>query len=317
MRVRFGYVAMALGIPEGSPNKTTTVANLMKIPDPADRISRLRRLTRENLDIQLRVLRYNAAHDIRVFRFTSRLVPLATHPVAAAWDWPGEFAAELAAIGDYAKIHAMRVSAHPDHFTLLNSPSAEVLAASRADLAYHAALFGAMGLGADARLVVHIGGLYKAKAQALDRFAANYRELSPDIAARLVVENDDRTYTAADVLGLCRRLGLPMVLDIHHHAVNSGGDSLGDLLPAIFATWGDALPKIHLSSPKSPANPRAHADHIDPGDFLPFLDLARELGHDFDVMIEAKEKDRSLFRLMEQAAGWPGVRTAGHAAIEC
>ncbi len=122
MRIRFGYVAMALNIIEGSPNKTVTVTNLLKIAEPADRVNRLRRLARENLANQLRVLKYNAAHDIRVFRFTSKLIPLATHPEAAGWDYSGEFACELKEIGDYVRQHAMTVSAHPDHFTLLNSP---------------------------------------------------------------------------------------------------------------------------------------------------------------------------------------------------
>jgi UV DNA damage endonuclease len=200
---------MALDIPEGSPNKTTTVASLMKIAAPADRVNRLRRLTRENLAIQLRVLRYNAAHHIHVFRFTSRLVPLATHPVAADWRYLEEFSLELAEIGAYVQERDMRVSAHPDHFTLLNSPSAEVLAASLADLEYHAGLFAAMGLGSQAKLVVHVGGLYKEKQKAISRFKTNYLALNPAIRQRLVGENDDKTYTAGDVLELCRTWPFP------------------------------------------------------------------------------------------------------------
>lgn len=101
MKIRFGYVAMALNIPEDSPNKTVAVTSLMKISDQADRISRLRRLTRQILETQLRVLKYNEAHSIHVFRFTSRLVPLATHQEAAGgtiWMVFGKSSERLATI---------------------------------------------------------------------------------------------------------------------------------------------------------------------------------------------------------------------------
>lgn len=316
LRVRFGYVAMALGIKEGSPNKTVTVSNLMKIDRPEDRLNRLRRLLAANLEIQLRVLRYNSAHAVHVFRFTSRLVPLATHPAAASWNYLTEFQAEWKELGEYVRRHNMRVSAHPDHFTLLNSPDPTVLAASLADLGYHAGLFDAMGLGPEAKLVLHVGGKYNDKAQALDRFAANYRQLPLPIRERIVIENDDRTFTVQDVLALCQRVGAPMVLDIHHHRCCNQKEDLTRLLPGIFATWGGLTPKIHVSSPKDEKNARAHADYIELDDFHRFLDIAATLDRDFDVMVEAKQKDAALFRLVDELEGVPGVRRVEHSTIE-
>ena len=317
MRIRFGYVAMALNIMEGSPNKTVTVTNLQKIANPEDRIHRLRRLTRENLDNQLRVFKYNSAYDIHVFRFTSKLIPLATHSEAAGWDFIGEFEAELAGIGDYVRTREMRVSAHPDHFTLLNSPDEKVVAASIANLTYNARLFDAMGFGAEAKLVIHIGGAYKAKEQAVDRFRENYSRLPDNIRSRIAIENDDKTYTAADVLALCQQLGTPMVLDVHHHnCCHEEHQDLAGLWPAIAATWKDSIPKIHMSSPKEGKNARAHADYIAVSEFKAFLDQAKGLDRDFDVMLEAKQKDMALHKLMTELEDIAGVIRIDQATIE-
>ncbi|MDT8902422.1 UV DNA damage repair endonuclease UvsE [Anaeroselena agilis] len=315
MRVRFGYVAIALGVPEGSPNKTASVKTIEKIADPLGRIGRLRRLMTANLETTLRILRYNAAHGIHVYRFTSKTVPLATHPLAADWDYIADGGPLWREIGDYARLHGMRVSAHPDHYTLLNSPKPEVLAASLADLDYHARMFEAMGLPPSPSLVLHVGGQYREKNAALRRFAGNFARLPDRLAARLMLENDDKIFTAAEVLGLCEELGRPMVLDIHHHRVNGGGD-LEELWPRIAATWGEATPKIHVSSPKDDKDMRAHADYVDPADVLPFLRLARETGRDLDVMVEAKRKDEAMFRLVEGLAAAPEVRRAGQATVE-
>jgi UV DNA damage endonuclease len=316
MRVRFGYVAIALNIAEGSPNKTVTIKTLEKITDPEGRIHRLRRLTRENLTNTLRILRYNSGHDVYVYRLTSKTVPLATHPVTADWNYIEEFSDEWREIGDYIKSRNMRISAHPDHYTLLNSPKEEVLAASLNDLDYHVKMLEAMGLPPAPQLVIHIGGLYKAKEASLDRFIAQFNQLPDRIRLRLMLENDDKVYTAADVLGLCQRIGAPMVLDIHHHACLNNGESLLNLWPDIIKTWAGATPKIHVSSPKNDKDIRSHADNINLEDFLPFLTMAKEIGQDFDVMIEAKNKDQALFKLMDELEQTPGIERVEQAVIE-
>lgn len=317
MLIRFGYVAMALEIIEGSPNKTVTATNLLKLPQEADRLNRLRRLAKANLESQLRVFKYNKAHKIHVFRLTSKLIPLATHPATTGWDYLSEFSDELEEIGRYAKDNKMRLSAHPDHFVLLNSPKAEVISASLKDLQYHSDLFDAMGLNNDAKLVLHVGGLYNDKEAAVGRFKENFALLPFSLRNRIIIENDDRSYSAADVLALCQELNAPMVLDVHHHECFNNGEALTDLLPAIFTTWKGSLPKLHFSSPKDAKNIRAHADYINADDFLNFLRIAKDcVNSDFDIMIEAKQKDRAVHALMKDLNGVPNVRILGQAAIE-
>ncbi|MEN6566991.1 MAG: UV DNA damage repair endonuclease UvsE [Veillonellales bacterium] len=316
MMIRFGYVAMALNILQGSPNKTMTVAGLSKISEQQDRLTRLRRIVRENLTTQMRVLRYNAAHDIHVFRFTSKLIPLATHPSVSGWNYREEFQTELAEIGEFVREHGMRVSSHPDHFTVLNSPEPKVVEAAKGDLAYHAGIFDAMGLGAEAKLVIHVGGVYQNKELALERFKESFSGLSPEMQNRLMLENDDKSYSAADVLGLCRQLGRPMVLDVHHHSCYNTGETLEEMLPEIFATWRDMMPKIHVSSSKSAGSFRSHADYIHAEEFVAFLHKAKPFGADFDVMIEAKQKDKAMFQLLADLRQVPGVNFIDQATIE-
>lgn len=121
MDIRLGYVAMTLNLTECSPSQTVTVTAFSRISNEEGRRYRLHKITGENLKNTLRILRYNLAYNIRVYRFTSKLIPLATHPIIADWDYTGEFAQELREIGDFVKQNDLRVSAHPDHYTRHNT----------------------------------------------------------------------------------------------------------------------------------------------------------------------------------------------------
>lgn len=316
MKVRFGYVAIALSVPQGSPNKTITAKNLEKIASPADRRYRLQVLLKENLDTTKRILRYNAAHQVHVYRFTSKTVPLATHPHAVGWDYINDFKEEWSEIGEIIKQHTMRVSAHPDHYTLLNSPQPDVLAASIKDLEYHVNMLEAMNLEVKPQLVMHIGGFYKNKKSSIARFITEFNKLPDRMRLRLMLENDDKVYSAADVLSICQQIGSPMVLDIHHHACVNGGEDLRELWPAIVKTWNGATPKIHVSSPKNEKDYRSHSDYVNSEDLISFLAITKEAGADFDVMVEAKQKDLAMFKLLDDLEKLTNVRRIEQSSLE-
>ena len=310
MIFRLGYVAMTLNLVDCSPSGTITISNYNKLPDDDSRLYMLRKITKKNLSNTLRILRYNKASNIKVYRFTSKLVPLATHPLTELWDYVADFGKEFLEIGEFVKKNDIRVSAHPDHYTLLNSKSQDVIMSSIKDLDYHVKLFEAMGLN-DYRykLVLHIGGLYKNKKESIDRFKENFVKLPDRIGKRLMLENDDKSYSASDVLDICKDLKIPMVVDVHHHNCLNNGEKLSELLSQIFDTWeGEAHnPKIHFSSPKSESSYRSHADNINPEEFAAFLDIARATGRDFDVMLEAKNKDTALFKLSKELEKREGI----------
>lgn len=320
MKVRFGYVAMSVVLENASPSRTVTVKtyNRLAEKDPAAALSKVRRAASENLGNSLRILKYNRAYGVQIYRFSSKIIPLATHPLLSGWNYAGDLINQMQAIGDFVKENEIRVTFHPDHYTLINSPRKEVFISSLADLGHHCKVFEAMGLDEGAKLIIHAGGGYKDKSRSLEKFRENWGNLPVHIARRITLENDDRTFSAGEVLCLCHELSLPMVFDIHHHKCNNEGEDLKEILPSIFSTWSGAglPPKVHISSPKSPADLRSHHDFINPGDLYPFLLLARELSGAIDVMVEAKQKDRAMFLLVKELAGYPGVNQTGDASLE-
>jgi UV DNA damage endonuclease len=318
MHVRFGYVAMSVIVKNASPSKTMTATRFAELSDREAGVRKLERLGAENLHNTLRLLRHNRAHDIQVFRFSSRLIPLVGHTMLGDWDPITKLAGAFAEVGNYVREHGMRTSFHPDHFTVLTTPREEVLRASVGDLQRHVRMFEAMGLDERAKCNIHIGGTYNDKASAMMRFRMHFSMLDKGIRNRLTLENDDKTYTAAETLGLCEELGVPMVLDVHHDQVNPSEESAVQLWPRIVKTWeGTQLPpKIHMSSPKDGKDPRAHADFINAPALLRFLHSVAEHTPNLDVMIEAKQKDGALFRLMRELDGEIGVRLVDQAAVE-
>lgn len=102
------------------------------------------------------------------------------------------------------------------------------------------------------------------------------------------------------MLKICDEVEIPMVLDLHHQCTKNDEDIFPYLSP-IFSTWNKEKtpPKIHLPSPKDEKNFRSHADLVEIESFLSFLENAKGLNRNFDVMIEAKKKDAALFQLMD------------------
>ncbi|MFD1776376.1 UV DNA damage repair endonuclease UvsE [Paenibacillus rhizophilus] len=319
MIVRFGYVAMSTVIKNCSPSKTMTMASFSKLEDREAAVRRLESIARGNLHNTLRLLRHNRASDIRVYRLTSKLVPLATHPELRDWNPFAALADDFAEVGRYIKENGMRTSFHPDHFTVLSTPRPEVLASSVRDLRHHTDMLCAMDLPATAKNNIHIGGAYGDKPSAAARFVEHFRELAPELQERITLENDDKTFNAVETLEVCKTLGLPMVLDIHHQWVNNEGELPWELWPEISRTWQTPLalkdvpkdqllpPKIHVSSPRSPSDPRSHADGVEPAPLLAFLKRIAADTAAVDVMIEAKAKDGALFELMETLKGMEGA----------
>ncbi|MFM9281504.1 UV DNA damage repair endonuclease UvsE [Paenibacillus jiagnxiensis] len=330
MRVRFGYVAMSMVIENASPSKTMTLTSFNKLADREAAIRKLERIAEENLHNTLRLLRHNRANGIEVYRFSSKLIPLATHADLQDWDPFTALRAAFAEVGDYVKAHHMRVSFHPDHFTVLSTPRPEVLASSVRDLQHHGRMLNAMGLGFAAKNNIHIGGAYGDKRASAERFEEHFAGLERALQERLTLENDDKTFNAVETLEVCRHTGLPMVLDLHHQWVNNDGERPWELWPAIQETWKSPLaqagssadqplpPKIHISSPKSERDPRGHADDVEPGPVLEFLRAVAGSTPCLDVMIEAKRKDEALFNLMRKLSRYEGdgVTMAGGAAVD-
>lgn len=298
--IRLGYACIRLDSPN-NPNKKTTVAQVQKL-SPDARLKKLRQVLQTNFFNLMDLLAYNVENRIFLYRLPSEFVPLATHKVTEDWDWAKEFSWDFDKAGAYIKKHGIRMTSHPGHYSILNSDNPKVLKATIADFSYHARVFDLMGLDDNSVLVTHVGGVYNDKEASLRRFADQFELLPENVKRRLVVENDDTSFSMIDVLTLCERIGIPMVLDVHHHDCLNNGEDLFEYIPRILKTWGTRTPKMHFSSPKSESDFRSHADKIDPVKFIEWV--TRLSDYDIDVMLECKNKDdalRTLRRDMQKA----------------
>ena len=225
-----------------------------------------------NLECLMDMLRFNAAQGLLFFRISSDLVPFASHPICG-FDWQGYFKKKFYEIGCFIKQWGMRISMHPDQFTLLNSTDNGIFERSSRELAYHADVLDLMELDETAKIQIHIGGVYGNRQEAVRRFATRYTVLESRIKRRLVIENDDRSYTLRDCLEAGSRTGIPVLLDSFHHDVNSSGESLQEALQGASATWKakDGLPMVDYSSQFKNRRQGVHSMSLDPCNFRDFL----------------------------------------------
>jgi UV DNA damage endonuclease len=293
--IRWGLCCLVVDAPIAF--RSATHAYVWRQP-ASERAAYLNDIALWNADALREVLEYCRTLDIRAFRITSQLFPLATHPLSgygldALPDAP-EIRRRLAAARRVADEGGIRLSFHPDQFVVLNSARSEVVTSAIGELEWQAEI--AELLGADV-ICLHGGSTAGGMDDAVGRLVEGIERLSPRARSRLALENDDRCFTTVDVLAACLATGVPLVLDAHHHRVLPGGLSLEEATDWALATWGDREPYFHLSSPRAGwggGDPRPHADLIDPDDVPAYW---MELGIPLTVDIEAKAKERAVVAL--------------------
>lgn len=316
MKIRFGYVANALGLWDASPSKTLTFTRYAALPKN-ERMEKLKSVTAQNLHHTKRILYYNIAHEIQLYRLSSSLVPLATHP-EVMWDFITPFKDDWEEIGGLFQKFKLRVSFHPNQFTLFTSPREKVTRNAVIDMEYHYRMLEALNALENGIINIHIGGAYGNKDESLTRFHENLKTLPAEIKRKMTLENDDKTYNVEETLITCEKENIPMILDYHHHMANSGEADLSLYLERIFETWKNhnCVPKVHLSSPKSEQAYRSHADFVSTDFVLPFLKMAKDISQDFDIMIEAKKKNLAMHKLIEELASIRGVKRISSSSLE-
>lgn len=269
------------------------------------------------------IFAYLRRHDIHMYRMSSDLAPYHTHP-----DMPQfhgmlqESRSELAWIGRIARAQDLRLSFHPSQYIVLNSENEQLTQKSIADLESQAEILDLMECGPEAVLVVHVGGAYGDRASGCDRWCQTWKHLSERVRRRLVLENDDTRFSAADVLSIHERTGVRCVFDYQHHwCFNPERLPLVATLERFLRTWPAGVrPKIHFSCARTemreirrksratglletvlqPPIWTGHADYNNPFETITFL---RSIAHlETDIMLESKAKDLSLLRLRADIA---------------
>ena len=115
--------------------------------------------TASNIECLRSVLRFNAERSILFFRISSDIIPFASHPVCTV-PWQERFRENFRQLGSFIKDAGIRISMHPDQFTVLNSPDPAIVERSIRELRYHAEVLDLLGLDTTAKIQIHAGGVY-------------------------------------------------------------------------------------------------------------------------------------------------------------
>jgi UV DNA damage endonuclease len=234
MESRLGLVCITRG--KEIRYRTITRTRFRALP-PGPREQWMRQLYNDNLDTLFRALEFCKERQIRLYRITSDLFPM--NDYALGKKLLAELAPRMQDFAARALRTGIRALAHPDQFVVINSESEKVVANSIGILEHHAHVFDLLGLPRSpwAPLILHGGKRNRHEA---------LREIIPKlpekIRNRLVLENDERTYSAEEILEICRSTGVPMVFDLHHHVVKEKlpsyeHPSIAKIQRAARATW--------------------------------------------------------------------------------
>ena len=276
MKVRLGYVSICTTIQHEKSFKTINYTNYNKTNDN----NILKNIIDHNLDTLLEILKFNVNYnyiDNHIDKFIN--------------------------IRNYIKKNKLRCDVHPSEYTVLNSIKDSVIHSTNSILNYHKNILNILDINYPS-IVLHVGSSVFGKDNSISRFVNSFNKLDKDIKKRIIVENDDKVFNICDVLKICEKLNIPMVLDYHHYMCNNNGKDLNDYIRDIFNTWNNSgtNPKIHYSSPKNNTKKdyRSHHDYVNADEFINFIESIKFVNRDIDIMIEAKKKDEALFKLVRE-----------------
>ena len=230
--------------------KCTTVAWLdRQSHDVAEQ--RLYDIMTHNIQSAANLVRYvgELKPGLRMVRLGSNQLPMYTQPTwRYFWQQPDiklELERGYAKVGEIARELDVRLSFHPGQCTVLASETDDIVERSIEEFEYHVDMARWMGFGKkfqDFKCNVHISGR-KGPAGIKDVLS----RLSPEARNIITIENDENKWGIEASLELEKHVAL--VLDIHHHWVNSGEyiQPNDDRCKRIKASWRGVRPALHYS----------------------------------------------------------------------
>lgn len=253
-----------------------------------------------NMQGMLEILKWNLKHDIFVYRLSSRLFPWMTEyslPELPQWS---DIRPLMEECGKVINENGMRVSFHPGPFNNFTSENPRVIKATIKELEAHSEVLDWLDQpqSRQAKINIHMGGIYGDKDSAMKRFSINFPKLSAEATSRFTLENDDKEslYSVADLYKVYEEFGVATVFDGHHWEVGAkSGTYQEDFLKAT-STWGDIIPTCHWSnSRKEWEDPEsklaAHTDWYYKTMPVPDIDL--------DIVLESKMKELALLKYLK------------------
>lgn len=252
----------------------------------------------------IKILQWNEANGIKLFRLTSCLFPWASEfDITKEPLWPNIKTA-LATAGSFARQHGHRITMHPGQFNCLASENEKVIQNSIVDLEIHGLIMDELGFEQTpfSKINIHLGGAYGNPQKAMVTFCRNFNRLSDRVKKRLTIENDDKKNmfsTSMLVSGVHEVIGIPVVFDWHHYDCGPNDIDKQSAITLAAKTWPAGInPICHHSSPKKiheDASVTSITSHAD------FLYEAFVSGNNkIDLMLECKAKEIALIRYRNQ-----------------
>jgi UV DNA damage endonuclease len=294
--MNLGYACINLSLGK----KVTTNRTMIKKTFIDKGLEYVSDLVLQNVADLERIIDWNEANDIKLYRMSSDMFPWATeYSFDQLKDWK-EISIILKRCGNKAKQYNQRLSFHPGPFNVLTSPKENVVLNTIADLEVHGRIMDAIGLSQTPynKINIHCNGVYGDKKSAMDRFIANFGRLSKSVQNRLTVENDDKAsmYSVKDLMYIHQKTGIPIVFDYHHHKFCTGDLTEEQALRLAVSTWPtDIVPAVHYSESADGRKPQAHSDYI--------FQRIDTYGIEVAIMVEAKKKDLTILKYKQENYG--------------
>ncbi len=289
-----GYACQNITLNENVKQKNRTLTDRTCRLDGFS-IDRASELIRDNSKDLIKIMKWNSDNGVKFFRVSSNMFPFFDHlelsyKLEDLRDYK-EIVSNFAVAGKIALGNGIRLSCHPGPYTCIASPDESICDKSLVSIKMHH-LIGQLLGSKDFCINFHVGGAYDCKDETAKRFCKNFLRLPTEIQSQVSIENDDKpsmwsiTELYEKIHQVC---GVKLVLDIHHHKFRSD-ESLSDAASLAFSTWKNETPKIHYSESATDKKPQAHSDFVE--SCIPELSDSVQ----YDVMIEAKQKDKALIK---------------------
>jgi UV DNA damage endonuclease len=267
---------------------------------------RFNETVKNNLNHLSKILKFNLNNNILFFRLSSGIIPFASHPICNI-DWDYIFKTELNEIGEFIKKNNMRISMHPDQFVILNSKNEKIIENSVKELQYHSKVLESMNLTHNAKIQIHIGGVYEDKRTSKERFIKTFMKLEENLKKRIIIENDDRSYGLKDCLDISYETGIPIVFDTLHHECLNNNETVQEALTSATNTWKyvlDGDPIMDYSSQSIGERRGKHTTTIDKNHFISYYkELVKSSKNKpmaaADIMLEIKDKENSALLALD------------------